>query len=262
MTRIIVFDSGIGSLPIANSIRNYLPKADLWLIADNGFFPYGEKSDAELKQRIVQVLKSAVSKVKPDCIVIACNTASTIALDEVREVFKLPVIGVVPAIKPAAEATKSAVIGLIATPATINREYTDQLINDYAPECKVLRVGSTELVQMAERFIRNEPIDEEALKSVLIPFKIAAKSESLDQLVLGCTHFPLLKAQIQQILPNIDVIDSSDAIGKQTERIISDIDASETGTASWRLLVTNNTNIESLKDLLSLDSVSLLSLEC
>ena len=219
MTKILVFDSGSGSLPIADSIRGYLPTSELFLLADTEYFPYGEKSDEDLINRMQHILGEAVARLKPDILVLACNTASTIALDVLRQQFSIPIIGVVPAIKPAAKATKSGVIGLIATPATIKRQYTDDLITQFAADCKVILHGSTELVLMSEHYVETGTFDEAELKAILKPFLDASAKERLDQIILGCTHFALLLDQIDALTPGVAVVDSSDAIGRQVFRI-------------------------------------------
>ena len=222
MACILVFDSGVGSIPIAEAIRERLPGSQVVLVADSGFFPYGEKTEQELNDRIANVLQRAVDKIQPDVIVLACNTASTIALEQVREQFHLPVVGVVPAIKPAAETSSSHTIGVIATPATIERDYTYDLINQFAPECEVVMKGSSELVKLAESWAFSGKLEVNELAEIISPFQLAHRKQSLDTLVLGCTHFPLLSDPIQELLPGVRIIDSSDAIGKQVKRVLSE----------------------------------------
>ena len=148
--RILVFDSGVGGLSIVHEIQKKLPFAPLVYASDNAFFPYGTKGEAELIARVDKVLRKIIAAHPIDIIVIACNTASTLTLPHLRNSFTQPVVGVVPAIKPAAAQSKSQVIGLLATPATVARPYTQALIREHAPNAKVISVGSSELVQLAE----------------------------------------------------------------------------------------------------------------
>lgn len=221
MSRILIYDSGVGNIPIANAIRAELPSAELLLVSDTAFFPYGEKEDGELILRAINVLHRAVSELEPDLLVLGCNTLSTIALEDIRNEFRLPIVGVVPAIKPAASLSQSKVIGLIATPATIHREYTEQLISEFAADCSVIKVGSTDLVRLAEDKVSGKQVDKNQLRNILLPFVEARGGQSLDQLVLGCTHFPLLKDEISTLLEDIEIQDSSAAIGKQVHKIVS-----------------------------------------
>ena len=153
MSRIVIFDSGVGGLSIYQEVVKKCPNHDYVFVSDNLAFPYGTKPEAELIERVVSVVKVVEEQYKPDLLVVACNTASTIALPSLRSRFNFPIVGVVPAIKPAAKLTKSKVIGLLATPGTIARSYTQSLIDDFAQDCTVVKVGSSKLVGMAEQKI-------------------------------------------------------------------------------------------------------------
>ena len=234
MPRIFVYDSGVGNIPIAEAINSELPNAELFLVSDTAFFPYGEKEDSALIQRALVVLENTISELMPDVLVLGCNTLSTIALEVIRKRFNMPVVGVVPAIKPAALKSKSKVIGLIATPATIHRAYTNNLISDYASDCDIIRVGSTELVHMAEGKVTGKDIDCEQLRKILQPFLRAKETKSLDQLVLGCTHFPILRDEIAHYLTDVEIQDSSAAIGKQVSRRVSELRNNVATSSSWQ----------------------------
>ena len=144
---ILIFDSGVGGLSILTEIRQRCAGLNLHYLMDNHAFPYGTKADNYLIRRILDVCQSAVAELQPDILVIACNTASTLALAELRKQLSIPVVGVVPAIKVAAELAPNGHIGLLATPATVHRTYTDQLIQDFAQGCEVQHMGSSALVQ-------------------------------------------------------------------------------------------------------------------
>ncbi len=224
---VLIFDSGVGGLSILSEVRQLLPHLSLYYLMDNEAFPYGLKSDDELIPRVLQVCTRAVQQLQPDLLIIACNTASTLTLPQLREQLNIPVVGVVPAIKVAATlATNQAAqsnsktgchIGLLATPATINRTYTDNLIRDFAGHCTVRRFGSTELVQWAEDWINEQRTPYglfEHLNSWL------QHPVPLSHVVLGCTHFPLLKAQLQQQWPAITWVDSGNAIARRVADLL------------------------------------------
>ena len=226
MARILIYDSGVGNQPIARSIRHEIPEAELHLLSDSAFFPYGERNDNELITRVLTVLDHALSEIEPDILVLGCNTLSTIALDEIRGRYALPIVGVVPAIKPAAASSKTKVIGLLATPATIHRSYTDDLIAKFASDCEVIRIGSTELVHMAEDKVSGVVVDMNKLSEILQPIHESVQRQSLDQVILGCTHFPLLANEISTVLPDVTIQDSSVAIGRQVKRLAAEVSSS------------------------------------
>jgi len=157
MTRALVFDSGVGGLTIADEIRRAAPDWIVDYAADSGFFPYGVKTDEELRARLPGLCAALVNIAKPDVLVVACNTASTLSLADVRAKVKIPVVGTVPAIKPAAEQTKTGVIGILATPGTVRRAYLDDLERQFAADRHVIRRGSAGLVDMAERAVGGQP---------------------------------------------------------------------------------------------------------
>lgn len=211
--RILVFDSGVGGLSILQEIRQQYPNCCYFYASDNAAFPYGTKSEDELVERVDIVLHQLEQVTQADIIVVACNSASTVALPRIRERFAQPVIGVVPAIKPAAAISQTKTIGLLATPGTINRHYTQQLIQEFAHDCEVIRVGSSELVQLAEEKLRGRAITEQSLTPIIQPF---TDNTDIDTLVLACTHFPLLKKELQALMPNIQHwVDSGEAIARR-----------------------------------------------
>lgn len=208
----LIFDSGVGGFSVFQKIRLAVPGLESCYLMDNELFPYGIQPDAVLIERVVSLCQRVCALEDIDIIVIACNTASTLALPALREVFDIPIIGVVPAIKTAARNSKNRHIALLATPATIDRPYIDQLIDDHADDCTVDRIGSSELVELAENFWFTEQLNTEALKHMLLPW---IENESLDQIVLGCTHFPLLSNEISKLYPKVELIDSGCAIARR-----------------------------------------------
>ena len=237
--RVLVFDSGVGGLSIAEAIRTRLPDASLLYLADNACFPYGDQSAERVEQRCVELITSALARHPVDVVVIACNTASTIVLPALRAAVDVPVVGVVPAIKPAARATVSGRIGLLATPATVSRPYLEQLIADYAPDCELTRVGSSELVRMAENALGDAPVPSSALEPILTPLIEA----DVDTVVLGCTHFPLLRPALEQIMgPQVTWVDSGEAIARRVASLLEGATGQvhEAGEPQHRLLFTGS----------------------
>lgn len=233
--RVLVFDSGVGGLTVAGEIRALGPRLSVHYSADTGFFPYGDKSDEALRERLPKVAKALVEAVRPDVFVIACNTASTLALAEVRAVLDIPVVGTVPAIKPAARLTETGTIGLLATPGTIRRAYTARLIEEFAHDKRVLLHGSLELVKLAEAHARGEDVAPEAFAAAQAPLFEAPGGEAIDTIVLACTHFPLVRGQLIATAPRpVSYVDSGAAIARQTIRVLPDVTRSggQGGTAS------------------------------
>lgn len=219
--RILVFDSGVGGLSVAREIQQRMPWLPLVYASDNGFFPYGTKAEDALIARVDKVINRLLQKYPVDILVIACNTASTLTLPHLRNQLSLPIVGVVPAIKPAAKLSQSAVIGLLATPATVARPYTHELIREYAPQCDVISLGSSELVQIAEQKLRGEMIDNNLIANITAELMQHEKAPLMDVLVLACTHFPLLKEEIRECLPNkIQLIDSGEAIARRVDYLL------------------------------------------
>jgi glutamate racemase len=213
--KVLIFDSGLGGISIFRAIQKLYPYCELIYCTDNEAFPYGNKPEHELVERVSKVLLLLDQTYMPDIFVIACNTASTVALPKVRSLIKSPVVGVVPAIKPAVAITKTPYIGLLATPGTVNRPYTQSLIDQFSGSLKWIRIGSSELVELAEKKMYGGEISTQAIEKIVTPFAQYSTSE-LDTIVLACTHFPLIKQEIQQVLPRIrHWVDSSDAVANR-----------------------------------------------
>lgn len=226
MARIGIFDSGVGGLTVYQAIKSLLPAAHYSYCSDNEFHPYGTKADEAVAQRTLEVCLRFVAAAKLDVLVIACNTASTVGLDLLRAHLKLPIVGVVPAIKPAAEKSTTGVIGLLATPATIKRPYVDELIRRFASHRHVVRAGSSRLVELAEDKARGKTVPlnlvHEEIKSLFIEFSDHEKSVRLDAVVLGCTHFPLLREELLAASPwPVLWIDSGSAIAARVQHLIA-----------------------------------------
>lgn len=218
---ILVFDSGLGGLSVFDHICHQVPSAQITYVADHDFAPYGERSAAAICARIPQVL-APFSDPRPDLLVLACNTASTVALATLRQQLAMPIVGVVPAIKPAAALSRTQVIGLIATPLTCRSSYVDDLQRNFAPNAALLRCGSTALVQLAEAKMRGQSIEHQAIVQALAPLLEHPQFADMDVAILGCTHFPLLAPEISKCLPGINMVDSGAAIGRRVAQILAE----------------------------------------
>ncbi|QSX33499.1 glutamate racemase [Shewanella avicenniae] len=214
---ILVFDSGVGGLSILAEIQALLPQHRYHYLFDNARLPYGELEEQTLISGCVELLVPLVAQIKADILVIACNSASTLVLPALRERLTIPVVGVVPAIKPAAKLTQSKHIGLLATPGTIKRRYTHELIAQYAQDCHVELFGSSELVMLAEQKCAGIALDPAVFRQLLQPII----NTHIDVLVLGCTHFPMLKAEISAALgEGVTLLDSGAAIARRVQQLL------------------------------------------
>ena len=223
--RVLVFDSGVGGLSVLDAIAASDHSLSLDYVADNAWLPYGLKSDADLRARVPALLSSLVQQWAPDAVVVACNTASTIVLPDVRGALPIPVVGVVPPIKPAAALTKTGVIGLLATPATVQRTYTDDLIAQFAADKRVVRFGSAALVEAAERKLRGQAFKPAAVHEAIDALFIDG---AVDVVALACTHFPLLAKELAAAAPRpCTWLDSGAAIARR----VADVTGAAQGEA-------------------------------
>ncbi|MDI5933946.1 glutamate racemase [Halomonas kalidii] len=217
---VLVFDSGVGGLSVVAALRERLPGAALAYACDNAMMPYGIREDGWLVQRILAVCEAAVSASGCCVLVVACNTASTLALDALRARLAVPVVGTVPAIKPAAQFSRTGHVGLLATSATVGRPYTLRLIREFAADCRITRVAADALVGEAERWVCGEAPDRDMIGEALVPLWL---DPELDTVVLGCTHFPLLHDFLVEAAPRgVAWIDSGDAIARRVAQVIAD----------------------------------------
>jgi glutamate racemase len=198
---VLFFDSGVGGLSILKPAKALLPTMPVVYAADNAGFPYGTKTEAEIAARVPALLGRLVERYRPRIAVIACNTASTIALSAVRAALDIPVVGTVPAIKPAALASKSRVIGVLGTDATVRQPYVDRLAAEHGADCTVLRYGSAALVAYAEARLRGEPADPSVPAKALAGLLDQPGGDRMDMVVLACTHFPLVEAELAAAAP-------------------------------------------------------------
>lgn len=210
-----LFDSGIGGTSIWKEIHNLLPNENTIYLADSKNAPYGMKSKEEI---IDLCFKNTDFLLEQNCkmIVVACNTATTNAIKELRSKYDVPFIGIEPAIKPAANSSKTNTIGILATKGTLNSELFHEKVKSYTNVHIIEQIGHG-LVQLIEEGSIDTPEMMELLESYLQPMI----NQNIDYLVLGCSHYPYLIPQIKKILPrDIEIIDSGEAVAKQTKNIL------------------------------------------
>jgi glutamate racemase len=220
--RILIFDSGIGGLTVLREARVLLPQMQFVYVADDAAFPYGAWDENELTARMVTLFGDLIAKWEPELVVIACNTASTIGIGALREAFpSTGFVGTVPAIKPAAERTRSGLVSVLATPGTVKRQYTRDLITSYASKCEVNLVGSTGLAALAERYMRGGFTDEAAVAAEIAPCFVEREGKRTDIVVLACTHYPFLANRMRKMAPwPVDWIDTSEAIARRALNLL------------------------------------------
>ena len=219
---LLFFDSGVGGLSVLEPTRRLLPNAPIVYAADSAGFPYGKRTEAEIASRVPALLGRLVERFHPRLAVIACNTASTIALDHVRSALDLPVVGTVPAIKPAAEISKTRVIGVLGTEATVRQPYVDDLAAKFASDCTIIRHGSPELVELAEAKLAGEEVGQEAVRSAVQPMFDAPGGDRIDTVVLACTHFPLLEEELRASFPHVTYVDGGAGIARRIAFLTSE----------------------------------------
>jgi glutamate racemase len=218
---ILVFDSGLGGLTVFREIVPLRPDARFVYAADDEGFPYGRLSEAELSGRVVSVIGKLIDAHRPDLVVIACNTASTLVLTDLRKHFAVPFIGTVPAIKPACAASQTRLVSVLGTEATVTREYTKKLIADFGQGCDVTLVGSRRLAVLAEAYLRGEIVDDMDIADEIAPCFVQRDRLRTDTVVMACTHYPLLSERLVRIAPwPVTFVDPASAIARRVVELI------------------------------------------
>lgn len=213
---ILVFDSGLGGLSVFREITRLRPDAHYVYAADDAGFPYGALSDATLTERVCMVMDGLLPAARPDIVVIACNTASTLALPALRARYGVPFVGTVPAIKPACAASVSRRVSVLATPGTVRRDYTAGLIREFASSCQVALVPSDRLAGLAESLIQGDPVDDADIHAEIAPCFVRDAGGRTDTVVLACTHYPLILEQLRRLAPwPVSWVDPAQAIARR-----------------------------------------------
>ena len=216
-----IFDSGVGGLTVLDPIRAARPDAHYIYIGDTAFFPYGAREEDELIARVVSVIDDAVARFTPDLIVIACHTASTLVLPTLRARHSIPIVGTVPAIKPAAETSQSRLISVLATKGTVKRDYTSALIRDFAGDCDVTLVSATRLAGYAEEALHGRSVSDDDLRAEIAPAFVEKDGRRTDRVVLACTHYPLLLERLERVAPwPVTWIDPAPAIARRVVQLL------------------------------------------
>ncbi|MGE5163093.1 MAG: glutamate racemase [Sphingobacteriales bacterium] len=213
---ILIFDSGLGGLTVFREVRTARPDANFIYVADDAGFPYGNLDEDRLIERILEVVGRAISEYAPDLVVVACNTASTLALGELRAQFRVPFVGTVPAIKPACAQSKTKRVTVLGTQATVGREYTYALIREFGVGCDVHLVGSTRLAAYAEAELAGASVADAAIATEIGRCFIDKDGRRTDTIVLACTHYPLLLDRFRAIAPwPVTWLDPAPAIARR-----------------------------------------------
>ena len=239
MARILAFDSGIGGLGVVAQLRPMLPGIPIDYLADTAIFPYGEQPDTLLRQRIVDLLGQAIDRLRPSVVVIACNTASTLALDSLRAAYEVPFVGCVPPIKWAADRTRTGTIGLLATRATVRRPYLQDLHARFAPRCTLLAHGARGLADMAERAFRGHTPDRAQLGTELAGLFTQPGGAAIDVVGIGCTHYTFLLDALRESGPaGVTWLDPAPAVARQAARVLAHVPARPCATRAERVCFT------------------------
>lgn len=213
---LLVFDSGLGGLTVLKEIIRARPDADIVYVADDAFFPYGRHAEPDLVARVVPLMGDLIDRHRPDLVVIACNTASTLVLPFLRRRHTVPFVGTVPAIKPACATSRSKLVSVLGTEATVAREYTRALIRDFAQGCAVSLVGARRLAGLAEAHLQGYPVADAEIAAEIAPCFIETGGRRTDTVVLACTHYPLLLERLERLAPwPVDWVDPAPAIARR-----------------------------------------------
>src|SRR5271155_1878903 len=220
---ILVFDSGLGGLTVYREIALARPNADFIYAADDAGFPYGAINGRDLVSRVVDLMGELIGAYRPDLVVVACNTASTIALADLRKKFPLRFVGTVPAIKPACAGSLTRRVSVLGTEATVAREYTRTLIRDFAGDCRVTLVGSKMLATYAEAELNGAPVGDDALRAEIAPC-FRDDGARTDTVVLACTHYPLLIERLRRLAPwPVSFLDPAPAIARRVVDLLGPV---------------------------------------
>lgn len=220
---ILVFDSGVGGLSVLREARMLMHRQRFVYVGDDAGFPYGDWEESKLTDRMVGLLDTLIKQFDPRLVIVACNTASTLIMPALRSRFDIPFVGIVPAIKPAAERTASGLITVLATPGTVKRRYTQDLIREFASHRDVNLVGATKLARLAEDHMQGKKIDKQILRKEIMPCFVEKDGLRTDIVTLGCTHYPFLVNEMRKLAPwPVDWLDPAEAVARHALTILSD----------------------------------------
>ena len=222
---ILVFDSGIGGLTVLREARVAMPDQRFVYVADDAGFPYGDWEEGALIERVAELFEGLIERYRPDLAIIACNTASTIVLQPLRARFAMPFVGTVPAIKPAAQRTASGQVSVLATPGTVERQYTRSLVGEFAASVNVRLVGAKRLARLAEEYMTTGVTDEAAVAAEIADCFVDRFGARTDIVVLGCTHYPFLTDIMRRVAPwPVDWLNPAEAIARHARRQVPEVE--------------------------------------
>jgi glutamate racemase len=236
----LVFDSGVGGVGVAQAIRRLMPQARLTYLMDDAGFPYGNRAQADLAARLVRVLGAALARgERPDLVVVACNTASTAALDSLRASFDLPFIGCVPPVRWAARVSRSRRIGVLATPATAKGAYLRDLAARFAADCRIVIHGAAGLASLAERRFAGHRVTEAEIADEVSGFIEEAVEAEIDAVALGCTHYAWLLPELRAGLDaQVAWLDPAEPVARQALRVAAGLTAATAPQRADTILAT------------------------
>ena len=228
----MALDSGVGGLGIVRALRDAIPGVAVTYLADNAFRPYGDKPDDVLTKRLVGLVGGLVRALAPELVVIACNTASTIALEKLRPAIALPFVGTVPPVKWAASLSQTRTIGLLATEATVGRAYVADLQQRFAPDCRLVACAAPALVGLAERSFVGDAVADAEVAAAIAPLLDGEGGDAIDAVCLGCTHFGLLLPALRRAAPeNIAWLDPAGAVARRAAELLGALPAASPARA-------------------------------
>ncbi len=219
---VAVLDSGVGGLPYLAWIKEHLPHEHLIYVADRKNFPYGEKTTPEIITAVLETAQLIQDRCQPKLLAVACNTASVVALEALRQTFSLPIVGVVPAVKTAAQVTQNGRIGVLATKQTVDSEYLSRLIAEHCQGKTVLKFAASDLVEFVESNFQPQPAETAAILSRWVQ---RLQEIDVDTVVLACTHFLHVEDDLKKLLPpHFHLVDSRDGVGRRTKDLLTSRD--------------------------------------
>lgn len=245
---ILLLDTGVGGLSILGPIRERLPQARIVYALDQAGFPYGQKPESELAARVPALLGRLAEHVDARLAVIACNTASVIALEPVRAALAIPIVGTVPAIKPAGAISKSRVIGVLGTQSTVRQPYVENLSREFASDCTIIRHGTHDLVALAERKMRGEATETQDYADILDGLLSQPEGDRIDTVVLACTHFPLVEAELLAAAPRpITFVHGGDGIARRVAHLTENQPWPEKTVPGRAIFISDGSDPEALR---------------
>lgn len=229
---ILVFDSGVGGLSVLREARMLMHRQRFVYVGDDAGFPYGDWEESKLTDRMVGLFDTLIQQFDPKLVIVACNTASTLIMPALRSRFDIPFVGIVPAIKPAAERTASGLITVLATPGTVKRRYIQELIKEFASHRDVNLVGATKLARLAEDHMQGNKIDTEVLREEITPCFVEKDGLRTDIVTLGCTHYPFLVNEMRKLAPwPVDWLDPAEAVARHALTVLGNVNGFNTSGA-------------------------------